>query len=126
MNDKIIKSSVQITLFLGALLTLYFLFSDFKNGISIAVGVLFSLGNIYLLWRLIQETVKEGERSKKNIAGLLVLKFIILWGGVIVLMALNIVSPLFFAIGFSVILFVFAMKGFGSWFYSYFLPQKKE
>lgn len=126
MNDKLIKSSVQITLLLGALLTLYFLFSDFKNGISIAVGVLFSLGNIYLLWRLIQETIKEGERSKKNIAGLLVLKFIILWGGVIALMAVNIVNPLFFAIGFSVILFVFAMKGFGSWFYSYFLLQKKH
>jgi len=111
-------------LFLGALLTLYLLLISLKFGLSAAVGVIFSLLNIYLLSRLIRETIKEGERDKRNIAGLLILKFLVLWGGTIVLLAIGWIDPLFFAIGFSVILLVFALRGFGGWLYGYFFQGK--
>ena len=126
MEDRFVKSSINATALLGGLLTLFFLGYGLKEGLSIAGGVLFSLANIYLLWKLIQEIITTEERSRKNIAGLVVLKFVVLWGVFITVMALQWGSPLHMGIGFTVLLFVFGAKGFGRWIIEYFEMGKKE
>jgi hypothetical protein len=120
MNDKLIRSSLKISIMLGVILTLYFLQYGLAVGLSVAGGVLFSVLNLYFLWKLIQEIVTTGPRSKTNIAGVMFLKFVILWGTFIAVMAFGWASPLHLAIGFSVFLFVLSMKGFGRWIIDYF------
>ena len=124
MDSRFVKSSIYITIFLGAILSMYFLQFTLKDGLSIAGGVLFSIGNIYLLWKLIQEIITTEQRSHSNIAGLLILKFVILWGAFIAIMALGWGSPIHLAVGFSVLLAVFALKGFGGWLVNYIGVKK--
>ena len=114
------KSSVNATILIGGLITLFFLRDGLKEGLSIAGGVLFSLLNLYLWWRLIQEIITPTKRSGRNIAGVAVLKFFVLWGAFIAVMAFDWASPMHLGIGFTVLLFVFAMKGFGRWIVDYF------
>lgn len=120
MNDRLIRSSINITILLGGILTLYFLQYGLKIGLSVAGGVLFSVLNLFLLWKLIQEIITNEPRSKTNIAGVVFLKFVILWGVFIAAMAFGWASPIHLAIGFSVFLFVVSMKGFGRWIIEYF------
>jgi Kef-type K+ transport system membrane component KefB len=120
MDNRFVKTSVIYTLILGVIISLYFIGVGLKQGLSVAGGMVFSLLNLWLMWKLIQETITLEDRKRSNIAGLVVLKFIILWGGFIALMALNILSPIHFAIGFTILLFVFSMKAFGRWMVDYF------
>lgn len=120
MNDKLIRSSIKITILLGALLVVYFLQYGWKAGLSVAGGVLFSVLNLFFLWKLIQEIITNEPRSKTNIAGVVFLKFVVLWGAFIAAMAFGWASPIHLAIGFSVFLFVLSMKGFGRWIIEYF------
>jgi len=124
MEPKFLKSSINITIFIGAILSMYFLQFSLKDGLSILGGVLFSIANIYLLWKLVQEVITTEERNAGNIAGLVVLKFLILWGAFIAVMALGWGSPVHLAIGFSVLLAVFSLKGFGGWMINYFGKEK--
>jgi len=125
MNDRFTKSSMTVTLLLGGLATMYFLTDGLKSGLSVAGGVFFSLANLLLLWKLIQELITTGERSGVNIAGVAVLKFIVLWGAFIAVMALGWASPIHLGIGFTILLFVFAMKGFGQWLIDYFKSSEE-
>ncbi|MBU1023977.1 hypothetical protein KKB99_06805 [bacterium] len=120
MNDRLVKSSINATFVVGGLLTVYFLTIGWQEGLSVAGGVLFSLANLYFLWKLIQEVITTEEKSKSNIAGVVFLKFIVLWGALIAAMAYGWASPVHFAIGFTVLLAVLALKGFGRWIVYYF------
>lgn len=120
MNDRFVRSSINATLLIGALVTLYFLMQDLRDGLSVAGGVLFSIANLYFLWKLIEEIITNEEKKSSNIAGLVTLKFLILWGLFIAVMAFGWASPLHLGIGFTVLLFVFSMKGFGQWMIDYF------
>ncbi len=117
---------MTVTLLIGAFATMYFLADSLKSGLSVAGGVLFSLANLFLLWKLIEELISTGEKSGANIAGVAVLKFIVLWGVFIGVMALNWASPIHLGIGFTILLFVFAMKGFGQWLIEYFKSSEEK
>jgi Kef-type K+ transport system membrane component KefB len=117
---------MTVTLLLGGLATMYFLTDSLKSGLSVAGGVFFSLANLLLLWKMIQELITTGERSGVNVAGVAVLKFIVLWGAFIAVMALGWASPIYLGIGFTILLFVFAMKGFGQWLIDYFKSSEEE
>lgn len=127
INSKFIRSSLSVTLIIGGLLTLVVIFdTGLKEGLSLAGGVAFSLFNIYFLWLIIRETITTKKTSGAIVAFWIFMKFIVLWGGFITLMRLNIIHPIFFVIGFTVLILIFGMKALNRWLIEHYQLEEND